>query len=381
MRQARAIHRRLLLRQRQLPAEVLDHADDLVPLLAGDAVDLTAHDADALADRVAAAEHVARERLVHDQHAAGFEIERREVATGDHRRAEGGEEAARHLHERAPAQAGRGSAGRRIDLDLILELVLDRKPVGKRDVLDTRLRAEPSFQLIEADARARGKRGRISHVIFAVHVDACGQVSLRTDAFRSLPEPVGLEDAAGGEREECDGDRDLHDDHRGPETTEPEPGARRTLAAKRILHVDLRDPQRRQNADDRGAEQREQRRVQHGSPRQTVVDPERQRSLPASRLNPQRSDDFRDDQPDDRRDAGQHQRLDEQLRDDAAAAGAERVSNRDLPAARGRPGEHERGDVRADDGQQHQENAVHDVQDVPDHERLRRLRRAAWRTS
>ena len=33
--QARAIHRRLLLRPRQLPAEVLDHADDLVPLLAG----------------------------------------------------------------------------------------------------------------------------------------------------------------------------------------------------------------------------------------------------------------------------------------------------------------------------------------------------------
>ena len=52
--QARPIHRRLLLRPGQLPAEVLDHADDLVPLLAGIPVDLTAHDADALTDRVAA---------------------------------------------------------------------------------------------------------------------------------------------------------------------------------------------------------------------------------------------------------------------------------------------------------------------------------------
>jgi hypothetical protein len=58
--QGRAIHGGLLVRQGQLPAEVPDHADDLVPLLASGAVDLTAHDADALTDRVAAAEHVAR---------------------------------------------------------------------------------------------------------------------------------------------------------------------------------------------------------------------------------------------------------------------------------------------------------------------------------
>ncbi len=61
----------------------------------------------------------------------------------------------------------------------------------------------------------------------------------------------------------------------GPEAAEPEPGARRALAAKRILHVEPGDPQRRQDPDDRGAEQREQRRVQHRPPRQAVVDPER----------------------------------------------------------------------------------------------------------
>ena len=44
----------------------------------------TAHDADALTDRVAVAEHVARKRFVHDQDAAGFEVERPEVTTGDH---------------------------------------------------------------------------------------------------------------------------------------------------------------------------------------------------------------------------------------------------------------------------------------------------------
>ena len=78
------------MRQGRLPAEVLDHADDLVPLLADNALDVenflgvTAHDADALTDRVAAAEHVTRKRFVDDQNAAGFEIEWLEVATGNH---------------------------------------------------------------------------------------------------------------------------------------------------------------------------------------------------------------------------------------------------------------------------------------------------------
>ena len=180
-------------RSGQLPAEVLHHADDLVPLLAGNAADLTVHDANALPDRVAAAEHVTRERLVHDHHAAGFEIEWHEVTTGDDRRAEGAEEAARNVHQRARAQAGRGSAGRRIDLDPVLELVLHRKPVGECDVLDAGLRAEPSFELIDSLTRAPGECGRIGHVIFAVDAHAGGQVSLRTDAFRSLTEPVGLD--------------------------------------------------------------------------------------------------------------------------------------------------------------------------------------------
>lgn len=55
----------------QLPAEVADHTDDLVPILAANAAVLAAHDADALTDRVALAEHIACKRFVHDQHTAG----------------------------------------------------------------------------------------------------------------------------------------------------------------------------------------------------------------------------------------------------------------------------------------------------------------------
>src|SRR5688500_4216459 len=82
-------------------------------------------------------------------------------------------------------------------------------PVGKCDALDARLRAESSFHLIEAEARAGGKRRRVGSVPLAVHAHARGQVSLRADTLRSLPEPVGLEYATGGEREERNGDRDL----------------------------------------------------------------------------------------------------------------------------------------------------------------------------
>ena len=54
-------------------------------------------------------------------------------------------------------------------------------------------------------------------------------------------------------------------------------------------------------------------------------------------------------------DAGQRQRLDEQLRDDAAAAGAERAAHGDLALARRRARVDQDRDVHAhDDEQQHQ---------------------------
>src|SRR5678815_1785594 len=78
-----------------------------------------------------------RERLVDDQDAAGLEVGWREVSTGDDRRAERGKEAVGHVDERAVSQAGRWPADERVDLDLVLELVLHRQSIGKRDALDT----------------------------------------------------------------------------------------------------------------------------------------------------------------------------------------------------------------------------------------------------
>ena len=114
---------------------------------------------------------------------------------------------------------------------------------------DTWLRTEPLFELIEPLARPSKERARIDHVNLAVHVDARGQESLRTDTFRSLTEPVGLEYATDGQRDERDGDRDLQNDHRGPESTKFQAGAR-ALAAHCVVQARPGDPQRRQHAHD-----------------------------------------------------------------------------------------------------------------------------------
>src|SRR5687767_8003117 len=95
-----------------------------------------------------------RERLVDDQDAAVFEVDWCEVSTARYRRAEGRKKAVGNVDERARSQAGRRSTDERVDLDLILELVLHRKPVGERDALDTGLRAEPTFELFDARASA-----------------------------------------------------------------------------------------------------------------------------------------------------------------------------------------------------------------------------------
>src|SRR4030095_4399174 len=108
-------------------------------------------------------------------------------------------------------------------------------------------------ELIETAARPRGKGARIGLVSFGVHADSRGQVSLGIDALRSLAEPVGLEDAGGSHWEGCNGDRHRNPVHGGPETTESQSSGRRILAAKRILHVDLRNAHGWQNADDRCA--------------------------------------------------------------------------------------------------------------------------------
>ena len=65
----------------------------LVPPVVGHGPDLAVGDANALAHRIAIAEDQMRERLVHDQDVAAFEIHRREIPAGDDSGPERGEEA------------------------------------------------------------------------------------------------------------------------------------------------------------------------------------------------------------------------------------------------------------------------------------------------
>ena len=55
---------------------------------------------------------------------------------------------------------------------------------------------------------------------------------------------------------------------------------------------------------------------------------------------------------------GEDQRFDEELRDDPPAAGAERVTDRDLGVAGGRPRVDQRPDVHAGDDQHQQDRQV-----------------------
>ena len=319
-------------------------------------------------DWVASAEHEAGEGLVDDQHAAAVradrvEVERREIASRDHRRAEGGKVARGYVHQRAGAEAVRGSAHRGIDLDAVLDLVLHRQPVGKRDGFHAGLRPEPLGHLVEPRARARRERARVDGFVLAVHRDVGDQVPVRADPVRSLLEPVRHGHRTGGKGHERHRERHLEHDRRGPQATESRRPARRPLAAQHIQHVGPREAQRRQDADNHRAEDRERRGVQQRLPRQARGDPERHHVPGGHQPHPPAQRELRHEQADDRRQRGQHERLDEELTDDAAASGAHRAAHGDLPAACGGPREHQRGDIRADDGEEHEEHGVRAVQD------------------
>ncbi len=65
----------------------------------------------------------------------------------------------------------------------------------------------------------------------------------------------------------------------------------------------------------------------------------------------------------------EHDRLGEQLTDETSSPGAERRAECDLPRARGRPGQHDAGDVRAGHGQdqrdQHHQSGGEATHDIP----------------
>jgi hypothetical protein len=159
--QARTIHRRLLVRQRQLPAEVptmptISYQSSPARLLTSP---LTMRTRCPITLRFA--EHVARERLVHDQHdrsrnRAARSRDRRRPTCRTRRRNRGDTCTSVLVRRRRRRSAGDG-----IDLDLVLELIHHRKPVGKRDLLDTGLRAQPSLELVEAESCTRGERGGV----------------------------------------------------------------------------------------------------------------------------------------------------------------------------------------------------------------------------
>jgi hypothetical protein len=106
------------------------------------------------------------------------------------------------------------------------------------------------------------------------------------------------------------------------------------------LHVATRRLEPGQDAHDDGGEHGEPRDVEHEARGEAEVDPERELPVGDALLvgHHHRHRDPRERQPDGRRDAGQHERLHEQLSDDAPPAGAQRGADGDLAGARRRAG-------------------------------------------
>ena len=146
--------------------------------------------------------------------------------------------------------------------------------------------------------------------------------------------------------------RDLDDQqHRA----DPAEAAEREAAAgvERVAQIVPRHAQRRQQSAHRADQQRQQDHERDDARIRIERDPERpalERALDVAERR------VRAGQPDDRGDRSEHQRLEEQLTDDARARGAERGSDRELRRARPRAREHQRRDVARHHQQHHDQH-------------------------
>jgi hypothetical protein len=201
-------------------------------------------------------------------------------------------------------------------------------------------------------------------VCLAVHGQMRRQKFVCRKTGIAHPVPCCIPRVVDRRREHRDRDRHLRHDQPGPDL--PQSHARAT-ARRNILEAGLHAPagdfQCRHHANDRRCTNRERERVDKAARRERELHPEGKRSCNLR----QRRIDFaqreRDDaDADDGSHAGEDERFDEELRDNAPASGAERAANGDLGMPRRGACVNEDRNVDAHDTKQQRDDELHHAQ-------------------
>lgn len=211
-----------------------------------------------------------------------------------------------------------------------------------------------------------GPGGRTGRRLLA-HLESDREIFFRRQSERGRLDFCGVESRVEEDREEGDGERHLNKDHRGPYPSESQTGSPYPRVAKARLHVAAGHFERGYDPRNGGAEYREQAHVEHGLRPEVDVQPEREihlYGLEYAQAPPQSESCGRESE--DRSDAPEHESFGEELHDDPAAARAQRAPHQDLALACGRPREYQRGDVGADEDQEHRRERMDRVRDTED---------------
>jgi hypothetical protein len=259
---------------------------------------------------------------------------------------------------------GRKRDGAFVHLDEAPIVVHARKAIRHGHADDAGLRLEPPFQfpvrpaVLGKDVRPRADEpGRC---VLRVHLEPRGEERLRTKADVHRPDLNRVPSNEERDSRKGHGNRHLRHDHGRPHTAEAQAGGSgpRVRAQRRPA----RDLERRQDARDRGACDRQQAGVDRGGGSQRVVEPEwepaaiQHLGLDGPQSPPERKPGTRE--PDGGRDTCQHQGLCEELRDDPAPGRPERRSHDDLALPRCRAREDQQRHVAAYEDQQQDERNV-----------------------
>ena len=253
--------------------------------------------------------------------------------------------------------------------------------ICERDADNARLRRHPTPQFLEGRPESGGQ-------LLLGHFSTARRRRLairleprREEIFRAEPWVDRLHAHHLPAHKECrcgEGNRHGHlgDDHDGPHAAKTEPAARRGRFAQPGANRP-RDAERRSDTGNHGAEHRQHAGVHNGLRRDAGVEPERQplSTICLEHLQQPSQPESRNANPGGGRHPAEHQRFDEELRDDSPAARAESGPDEELALARGRPREHQRGHVGGDEHQKEDKEDVDRVQraatDLETEDRLR----------
>ena len=349
-----------------------------------------------LADGIPPLQHLVHEALIDNRDArTGREIGGIERATGENRSLQHVE--VRRLDARDSRLAERRSWIRARDagrlggdcrvigkLDVGLGAGGTRKPVHEGDAGDPWLRCNAPAQLLDAGRersalRDAGRIGVRSRDIRSIHLDPHRQILLGGESGLERLDVAQLPLLDVDDRGKCHRDRDLHDDHRGPDAAELQSAGSGRGLLQAGSHAS-RDLERRHHPRDRGAEHGEPDGEQHRRGRQAEIEPEGEPAqVHLEKLQPPVAEgEIGGHEADHRRNASEHERLGEHLHDDPAATRSEGAAHDELALARRGAREQEKGDVAADEHEQHDREEV-DREEDPEVLARRLPRRTASR--